>query len=254
MIDFRQLVTTLKAHRDIWVAREQILPGASPEMLQKAETCLGAPLHPEVKAFFAHHNGLAIEWMFKHTDRYQSGPYKVDTSELPFWMDLMTDYGHPYDAQIIVAPIEEIFMDNYNEIKAHSDFAPAIAYMEYIELPEGEEEGRFTLGDRQFKSETAFRSQLRIVDYYTRDIGNLMLLEHGKSDPDLFHLEDHWNDFNADLVLPLSKYLHHIAYNFGLRFQRYLYFRRPSSVPLTFDLTSRLEQLIAETKFPGDLR
>lgn len=254
MVDFRTLAAALEAHPDIWVARAQILPGADPEDLARAEAHLGAPLDPEVKAFYAAHNGLAISWMWKPSDRFQDFSYDVDTSELPFWMDLMQNYGPPFDGQIIVAPIGEVFVDSYESIEEPSDFAPDIAYMEYFEVPKGSETGKFSLGERNFGSEAAFRSQLRIFDYYVRDNGNLMLFETGNSDPDLFHLEDDWANFQPDLVLSLSKYLHHVAHDFGLVWHRNRYFRGAEPAPASFDPAARLEQLVAETEFPGDRR
>lgn len=254
MIDFRKLVTALEAHPDIWLARAQFLPGASASSIERAENRLGVSLNPEVKAFYQHHNGLAIQWMFKHCNRFQNTEYNVDTSELPFWMDLMDHSGIPFDGQIIMPPIGEVFISSYEDIEEPSDFDPECAYTEYFRDPPMPAEGPFILGERQFESEAAFRTQLRIFDNYLSEYGNLMLFERGKSDPDLLHCDDIWDNFDSRMVLPLSQYIHHVAYNFGLRWYRWLYFRDAEPAPISFDPEARLVQLIAETKFPGDLR
>jgi len=254
MIHFQELVNALKAHPDIWLARAQILSGASADSIKRAEDRLGAPLHPEIKEFYTNHNGVAIEWMFKHSDRFNISDYKVNTSELPFWMDLMQLYSPPFDGQIIVAPIGEVFINSYDDIEECSDFAPSIAWIEYIEEPTEINLGSYIFGGRKFESEIAFRSQLRFFDAYLRDTGNLMLFEPGKSDPRLIHMEEIWLNFSPEIVMPLSKYIHHVAYDFGLRWNRGSYFKDVPNAPISFDAQTRLAQLITETKFPGDLR
>lgn len=254
MVDFRTLVETLEAHPDIWVARAQFQPGASQEEIARAEAQLGVPLNREIKAFYTHHNGLAIEWMFKQSDRFQNATYEVNTSEVPFWMDLMEDYGPPFDGQIIVAPIGEVFVESYEAIENPSNFDPSVAYMEFIEYPEEKKEGRLAFADLLFESQEAFRAKLRLFDHFLRDYGNLMLFQPGKSDPDLFHCEEHWHNMNEKLVLPVSLYLHQVAHDFGLRWHRGQYFQGAEAAPVEFDPAARLTELIAETKFPGDLR
>lgn len=255
MINFKEIAKALEAHPDIWLARAQFLPGASASAIEKAEKNLGAPLHPEIKAFYSHHNGIAIEWMFKQSNRFQDHEYKVDTSELPFCMDLLENYGPPFDGQIIVLPLEDVFIKSYDDIEKESPFAPDIAFMEYIETPDEPSVAPFLFGTQTFDSETAFRAQLRYFDFYARDDGNLMLFEQGQSNPTLLNLEDHWTNFDPKCTLPLSQYLHRIAYDFGLRGgPRYQYFRRPTLVPTSFDTNTRLAQFVNETKFWGDLR
>lgn len=244
MMDFRALVAVLQAHPDVWVARAQFLPGAEAADFERAEAQLGASLHPDIKAFYAAHNGLAIEWIFKHSPAYQEGGLEVDTDELPFWMDLMSDYGHPFDGQVIVAPIGEVFVDGYDSVEEPSEMEPEIAYVEYFRDPPAPSSGPFLLGERSFASEADFRSRLRIFDHFLRDYGNLMLWEAGQSDPDLFHLEDDWHNFRADRVLPLSHYLRHLAYDFGLRWQRGGYFKEGDLPPADFDPAERLQALV----------
>lgn len=268
MINFRELANALAAHPDIWLGRNRILPGASPAVIERAETILGAPLHPELKAFYTQHNGLAIEWMFKHSTTFQEDYCEVDTSELPLWEELLgegkwhNDYIR-FEGRIIILPLEDIFIKNYKGINKRSLFSveePFASECGFISEKEWEEElptppsETFTFGEKVFESEMAFRAQLRYVDAFFSDTGNLLLLEEGVSNPILLHLEDYWTNFEPKLTLPLSQYLHRVAYDFGLSHNRHRYFRDPKPVPTAFDVETRLAQLIEETEFHGDLR
>ncbi|MFK7934849.1 MAG: SMI1/KNR4 family protein [Saprospiraceae bacterium] len=260
MINFQKIANALAAHPDIWLARAQILPAATAAQIQRAEEQLGAPLHPEIKAFYEYHNGVAIQWMYKKSDRFQARKYDVDTSELPFWMDLFGGDFLPFDGKIIINPIGEVFVRSYDEIEEYSDFSPEIAYREYIEMPDLPVAGAYTFGERQFTSQEAFHQQLRLFDFSSLDDGTLMLFEPQKSDPDILYTEDHWQNFEPKLTLSLSKYLHHIAYNFGwLGWSGYQglrrgYFKGAAPAPSHFDVETRLAELIENNKFYGDLR
>ena len=268
MINFRELANALEAHPDIWLGRNQIFPGASPAAIERAETILGAPLHPELKGFYTNHNGLAIDWMYKHSTTFQEDYDKEDTAELPTWDELLREgiAGHDYirfDGRIMILPLEDVFIKSYKGIEEKSPFAveePFASACGYISDKEWEEElptpasESFLFGEKIYESEMAFRAQLRYFDAFSSDDGNLILLESGQSNPMLLHLESYWTNFRPKLTLPLSQYLQHVAYDFGLRDGRHEYFRKPKPVPISFNVESRLAQLIAETEFYGDLR
>ncbi len=68
------------------------------------------------------------------------------------------------------------------------------------------------------------------------------------------HMEEDWDYFQADRVLSLSLYLGHLAYDFGLPWQRTLYGHGAEAAPVEYDPVEQLAQVTAGRKFPGDFR
>ena len=74
---FDAMVSELRAHPEVEIFAVEIRPPAEPETLELAELVLEQPLPAAMRAFYAAHNGIFLEWGLKGVEYLEK--------TLPFW-------------------------------------------------------------------------------------------------------------------------------------------------------------------------
>ncbi|MEM6271694.1 MAG: hypothetical protein AAF998_19815 [Bacteroidota bacterium] len=244
-MNFKPVLNALEAHPEIEVTRGILLPGISETALRQVETAYGGPLKPEIRDFYRHHNGVVIEWIWQGSDLYEAPGRPREDAELPFVLDLLNDYSPPLDGQLILLPLEEVLVPDFEEFSAHSDFGTEIAYAEYLEPEDASLAGpAVQFGERRYRSEEDFRAQWRYFDFYLRDSGAVLLYEGGQPDPTVLFVETSWSRYDPARQLPLSAYLNRVYQDLGFRWRRHKYFETPADKDSDASPAERLAELL----------
>jgi hypothetical protein len=184
---FEQMIDELDADPRVVVARAYLGPAASDEAIRAAEREVGAPLAPEVAAFYREMNGLSLRWVFTEeatpADRARaSSPFdSVDsTGTTPGLVNLMC--------------IEEVFVP--------SDVYQGELWVEAIE----NDEVGIRIGKKRRRGRKA-AAGIRPFDYYSDFRMAAFLLGRGEASPPVILGDAHGADWSMSGSGELTAYL-----------------------------------------------
>lgn len=242
-MNIHAILSLLDQHSEVQLDRVLVRPGCSEAVLQQYESELGVQLHPGTRAFFLAHNGVALEWHAKGHIGFDPSSETIQTDEFPGLMELLEDYGPPFDGQLIVLPLEEFLQPDLELADIFSPYGAADAHFQH-HIAEDGGDGSFEFGDRSYSDEGDFRSQLRYFDFFQRDTGVSLLYEKDNSDLPVLYEPFRGGGYNARHQMPLSQYLNMAIRHFGLRHRRDLWFKRPDFITSSENPAQRLEDIL----------
>ena len=103
---FDAMVATLRAHPKVEVYEAEVRPPATRAALAEAEDALGMELPADIRAFYAAHDGVFLEWGLRGRD------YEIHTEAFGY-----PDYGHPPGC-INLVPVAEAMSPGW-ELDSH---------------------------------------------------------------------------------------------------------------------------------------
>ncbi len=247
----QNIVSLLENHPEIQLVNGRVLEPASEERIVKAESVLGARLDPVIRQFFLDHNGLNVEWIFKGRSDYEAEAF-LRKDEVMILPELLEDDYPPRDGQLIIMPIEDIFIEDFDEEEGYFASGTDEAWDIYLREGYGElKEGPFEFGRTTYSSEIEFRRRLRYIDFFQRDMAVALLLEPGNPDPPVLFEEVRGGSFDVSRQIPMSVYLQLVMRDFGLRWWRHRYFDASPGEFVPADPVAHLEDIIGICRRQG---
>ena len=243
-MNISSILELLESHPAVSLHKAVLLPGIGEEELARVESDLGVNLTPVVRDFFLAHNGVAIEWSLRE-ESDEAGEVLRSEDDYPNMMEEIEDYGPRRDGRLVISPLDEVLVPEYDPADVFNPFGAADGYFEFLEsVPQDAPDGFFHFGERTFASVAGFRSKLRYFDLFQRDTGVVLLYEFANPDPTVIYEPYRGGGYDPSQTVSLSKYLELVIQHLGSAWRRDLFFRQEVEVQEDLDWKERLEEIL----------